>query len=204
MRLKGVKQSVSDLGHRPFAPLCKPRHALDLVLRSYNGCRGAKRDPLNAGGVSPLLAAAFFGHAPVVDLLLTKCALHAHCLMAFSPQITTPLHQQHASVVAYKPTISSAHTYIAHTVRYIIADVCAITEGRSAASACSGQVSDLPCLANCRCAIIQLPLLAPPVAAAAKCAYGPGLMHAAMQGCECQPGRPGTQADGAALGGAQR
>ena len=36
-------------------------------------CRGAQLDPVNAGGVTPLVSAAFFGHAPVVELLLIRC-----------------------------------------------------------------------------------------------------------------------------------
>ena len=33
-------------------------------------CRGAKKDAQNDGSVTPMLTAAFFGHVPVVEVLL--------------------------------------------------------------------------------------------------------------------------------------
>ena len=34
--------------------------------------RGAQLDPVNAGGVTPLLSAIFFGHTEVVELILLR------------------------------------------------------------------------------------------------------------------------------------
>ena len=40
--------------------------------------RGARKDAQNDSRVTPMLAAAFFGHAPVVEALLKWCATTAH------------------------------------------------------------------------------------------------------------------------------
>ena len=45
--------------------------------------RGAKKNVQNLRDVTPLLAATFFGHAPVVEVLLQRCGCRAAVGWAF-------------------------------------------------------------------------------------------------------------------------
>ncbi len=60
------------------AALCAPfRYSSPVLMLSPLSRRGAKKDARNDSQVTPTLTAVFFGHVPVVEVLLRWCVASA-------------------------------------------------------------------------------------------------------------------------------